>query len=170
MDDRSSLFLAFSSEAQAAAVAKRLHALNPNLTVYTRKRKLEAAERACERWRRRECSTFDYLMLLNTLGALGGAWVTLLGVCMGRGWVGLGLGGLVRVYSPLLFRGRGESRVSACLGSSSALTSDAVTGPARSQACLVGALSKRSSSTEGSGGGGERIECSCLCVVRQRSV
>jgi hypothetical protein len=74
MDDRSSLFLAFSSEAQAAAVAKRLHTLNPNLTVYTRKRKLEAAERACERWRRRECSTFDYLMLLNTLGAWRPAW------------------------------------------------------------------------------------------------
>jgi hypothetical protein len=67
MDDRSSLFLAFSSEPQAAAVAKRLQQLNPNMTLYTRKRKLEAAERACERWRRRECSTFDYLMLLNTL-------------------------------------------------------------------------------------------------------
>ncbi|KAK3235248.1 hypothetical protein CYMTET_54533 [Cymbomonas tetramitiformis] len=64
MEDRSSVFLNLPSERKARELASKIA---PSTAVFTARRKLEAAERACERWRRRECSTFDYLMTLNTL-------------------------------------------------------------------------------------------------------
>ena len=45
----------------------RIVTCRPGITLMDRRRKLAAAQRAQERWCRRELSTFDYLMSLNTL-------------------------------------------------------------------------------------------------------
>ena len=45
----------------------RIATCRPGITLMDRHRKLAAAQRAQERWCRRELSTFDYLMSLNTL-------------------------------------------------------------------------------------------------------
>jgi hypothetical protein len=67
LTDRRSAFLAFSDRRAAREVAARIAASRPGVTLMDRRRKLEAAARAQERWRRRDLSTFDYLMALNTL-------------------------------------------------------------------------------------------------------
>lgn len=67
MDDRSSCFLNFPSKTAAAAAAARIASARPGLALLDRRHKAEAAERARERWQRREMTNFEYLMLLNTL-------------------------------------------------------------------------------------------------------
>ena len=65
--DRRSAFLAFPDRRTAREAAARIAASRPGITLMDRRRKLEAAARAQERWQRRDLSTFDYLMALNTL-------------------------------------------------------------------------------------------------------
>ena len=67
LSDRTSAFLAFADRKTARDAAARIAACKPGITLMDRRRKLEAAARAQERWRRRELSTFDYVMALNTL-------------------------------------------------------------------------------------------------------
>ena len=67
LTDRRSAFLAFPDRRVAQEVAARIAASRAGITLMDRRRKLEGAMRAMERWRRRELSTFDYLMALNTL-------------------------------------------------------------------------------------------------------
>ena len=65
--DRRSAFLAFQDKRSARDAAMRIATCRPGITLMDRRRKLAAAQRAQERWCRRELSTFDYLMSLNTL-------------------------------------------------------------------------------------------------------
>jgi hypothetical protein len=65
--DRRSAFLAFQDKRSARDAATRIATCRPGITLMDRRRKLAAASRAQERWCRRELSTFDYLMSLNTL-------------------------------------------------------------------------------------------------------
>ncbi|EEH54935.1 uncharacterized protein MICPUCDRAFT_902, partial [Micromonas pusilla CCMP1545] len=67
LTDRRSVFLAFQDRRTMREAAARVAACKPGAVVMDRRRKLEAASRAQERWRRRELSTFDYLQALNTL-------------------------------------------------------------------------------------------------------
>jgi hypothetical protein len=67
LDDRSSAFLALPTRADAIRAAAALVRARPGLPLLDRRRKVEAAARAAERWRRREMSNFEYLMTLNTL-------------------------------------------------------------------------------------------------------
>ena len=60
LSDRTSAFLAFADRKTARDAAARIAACKPGITLMDRRRKLEAAARAQERWRRRELSTFDY--------------------------------------------------------------------------------------------------------------
>lgn len=66
-DTRTSAFVALPSRPELRRAAAALLRARPGLLLLDRRRKAEAAARACDRWRRRELSTFHYLTLLNTL-------------------------------------------------------------------------------------------------------
>ena len=63
--DHTSAFFAFPTKKIARFAAARVAAMS-NAALMNRRAKAEAAERAKELWKRRELSTFDYLMALNT--------------------------------------------------------------------------------------------------------
>jgi len=63
--DHTSAFFAFETKKEARFAAARL-ATMAGAVLMDRREKAEAAERAKELWKRRELSTFDYLMALNT--------------------------------------------------------------------------------------------------------
>mgnify|MGYP001803325684 CR=1 FL=1 len=68
VSDRTSYFFTFPTVASAREGADKIAGLRPGqLIVVDTRRKLDAAEKLCERWRRREISNFDYLMGLNVL-------------------------------------------------------------------------------------------------------
>jgi len=67
LEDRSSAFLALPHRAAMLRCCAALVRARPGLLLLDRRRKAEAAGRAQERWRRRDLSSFEYLMTLNTL-------------------------------------------------------------------------------------------------------
>ena len=67
LSDGRSVFLAFLDKKTARDAASKIAASRADITLFDRKKKLEAAKLAQERWRSRRMSTFEYLASLNAL-------------------------------------------------------------------------------------------------------
>ena len=67
LSDGRSVFLAFLDKKTARDAASKIAASRADIALFDRKKKLEAAKLAQERWRSRRMSTFEYLASLNAL-------------------------------------------------------------------------------------------------------
>jgi len=67
LSDGRSVFLAFLDKKTARDAASKIAASRADIALFDRKKKLEAAKLAQERWRARRMSTFEYLASLNAL-------------------------------------------------------------------------------------------------------
>ena len=67
LSDGRSVFLAFSDTKTARDAASKIAGSRAEIALFDRKKKLEAARTAQERWRARRMSTFEYLASLNAL-------------------------------------------------------------------------------------------------------
>ena len=67
LSDGRSVFLAFADKKTARDAASKIAGSRADIALFDRKKKLEAARVAQERWRARSVSTFEYLASLNAL-------------------------------------------------------------------------------------------------------
>ena len=67
LSDGRSVFLAFPDKKTARDAASKIAGSRADIALFDRKKKLEAARLAQERWRARRMSTFEYLASLNAL-------------------------------------------------------------------------------------------------------